>query len=160
MNYNFNEAVELVKREAKGSISEHEKQFLEKNLRLWSEALDAAVDDADDQFDLQLDKLNRVRDEVAAGIRSTDEYNTALEFYEDWCKKVSRYRIGLDQRSREVRVLIRTEFANAFDHQDYGLALYEAIAAHRKQKCEVDELNGDSVDNELWQWLNDQVDTN
>jgi len=157
MNSNFNDLVDLVKREAKGTITENEKMFLNNNLRLWAEGLDAAIDDADDQFDLQKDKLDRVRADVSNRIRPAYDYDEALEFHEAWSKKASRYRIGLDQRSREVRALIRAEYVKTTDHAQYGLALLEAVTAHRTQKYDQN-MDGDEIDQELWLWLDERVD--
>ena len=96
--------IELVKREVKGQATSHEIRWLKQpeNLQRWIGALEIAIEDLLLQFDDWEDRLARAREEKREGILETQDYLTLLKVYEDWRKKASRYRLGLEQKLLEV----------------------------------------------------------
>jgi hypothetical protein len=96
--------IELVKREVKGQATSDEIRWLKQpeNLQRWIGALEIAIEDLLLQFDDWEDRLARAREEKREGILETQDYLTLLKVYEDWRKKASRYRLGLEQKLLEV----------------------------------------------------------
>lgn len=139
---NFTELVQAAKREAKGEASADELAALNnpENTTRWAEALRSAIDDAEHQFAQQQERLNRARADAAAGLMSTVAYAEHVDGYELWCKKASRYRIGLQQRLAELVAAQRTN------------DLAHAIALHRESTLDANVTPTDA-DVALWEHI-------
>lgn len=137
----FIETIGLAKREAKGEATPEEVAWLADpaNYRLWVQALRSAIADAVEQFDLQRERLERARNEVAAGILSQDAYRLVADAYDAWSKKANRYRLGLEQRLAEITATEQSEVER----------LRAAITVHRYNS----QAPHSDADHELWSVL-------
>lgn len=135
----FVDIVGIAKREAKGEATSDEVSWLHEpqNRALWIRALRAAIQDAQDQFSLQRERVDRARLEVGSSLLTEDRYRQIVGEYDAWVKKANRYRIGLEQRLQEIG--LDSEMTEAE-------RLRNAIAAHRHMS---EEPHSDA-DRHLW----------
>lgn len=157
MQYEFVDVVALVKREAKSEATPDEVEWLHRpeNVTVWKEALASAISDVCDQFALQKQRLDRLRDECNLGVVTIDFYRGEADRYEEWKKKASRYRLGLEHRLREVRSRERTRNVMATDAARTVLYLLAAIEDHRAALTANGETRPE--DEQLWACLEASV---
>lgn len=148
----FTEVIALVKREAKSEASSEEVEWLNRpeNLSMWKEALAAAIDDVCEQFAAHKEAVDRVRTDVVQGIATPQVYDAAVEQYEGWKKKASRYRLGLEHRLREVKSRERTRNVMATDAAKTLIQLLNAIEVHKSQTLDL-RIEPTQADVELWE---------
>lgn len=143
MKIPFTELVEIVKREVKGDATPTEVAWLTapENRKAWKAGLEAAIDDCLLQFDDWEDRLERVREEVKAGVMSQAAYQGLHDSYEQWRKKAGRYRLGLEQKLLEVAFLD--------DDRDPAVELLsQAILEHREDL--IGRREATQIDMKLW----------
>ena len=120
--------IDLVKREVKNQATSQEINCLKQpeNVQKWIGGLELAIEDLLLQFDDWDDKLARARAEKKDGILDTKDYLVLLKVYEEWRKKASRYRLGLEQKLLEVS-LTHEQREPIVD------VLINALEAHKKE---------------------------
>jgi hypothetical protein len=144
----FDTIVEIAKREVKSMATEEEVAYLNNSIgvSVWREALAAAINDIDDQFNLRKDRLDQLNKQFGMGIIGKDEFNASYAMIEDWRKKAARYKLGLENRLHEIKALEKEGHVQATTWKYQFEEIVKAVKSHqiRRTKPSV-------VDKELWE---------
>ena len=96
----FETIVQIVKKQVKGAATPEETEYLQTQVGLpvWRGALVSAINDINEQFVMKKDSLDNLVKKYQVGLISKNEYNEESDKIEEWRKKATRYKMGLEDK--------------------------------------------------------------
>lgn len=144
----FDTIVEIVKREVKGAATPDEVMYLQSEVGLtqWREALASAISDISEQFVDKKERLESLGKQFQLGLISKDEFHEMADEINEWKRKASRYKIGLENRMHQINGKEREKNVQATEVKWKFEEVIKAVEIHKSKK-----VRPGAVDKELWE---------
>lgn len=147
--------LDMAKRECKGMATNEEVDFLmhEDNRFAWCQALITAISDYDSQMIFHKTRIDMLGRDAELGVVSHHQYYEEKQRFDEWIRKSTRYRNGLNQRLSEVKSLLANK--DTLEHIEEIARLTRAIIEHRRVSTEGKYM-AEAHDIKLWSQIVEQ----
>lgn len=147
--------LDMVKRECKGMATQEEVDFLhlEENRFAWCQALITAISDFDQQMIFHKTRIDMLGRDAELGVVAREHYYEDKQKFDEWIRKSTRYRNGLNQRLSEVKTILAD--IEKLEFVEEVARLTKAIVDHRRSSMEG-EYTAEPHDMKLWSRIIEQ----
>lgn len=153
----FEAIVQIVKKHVKGTATAEERSYLEKEvgLGLWRGALVSAINDINEQFLGKKTASENLLKRYQVGLVSKSAYKDQSEMIDEWRKKATRYKMGLEDKLQEIKAIEREQNVSATEYRYKYEQILKAVGVHKQTKPKAT-----TSDKELWQAVEDLTANN